>query len=115
MTRDEYVSLIKTNFVNLAVKKAMSLIVSKVPFLKWPFFNPLTSLFVGWILREAIEDAEAGVFFWYIDMRVDSQGRAYSDAVAKLEAAKLTGNSKEIANAEAHLKLAFTNLVRLST
>ena len=115
MTRDSYVDLIKRNFVDLAVKKAMSRIVSKVPFLKWPFFNPLTSIFVGWLLKEVVEDVETGVFFWYIDMRVDGQGRSYSEAVIRLEAAKKSGNPKEIADAEKHLKLAFTNLVRLST
>jgi hypothetical protein len=111
MTRDEYVDLIAKTFKELGHRLLMEKLVAKLPLLRLPFFNPLTSLLVNYVLGELIADVEMRMFFLYTDFRVSKQGRAFVEAALKNQNAK----PEQKADAEKAVIDAFRTFVRLSS
>jgi len=112
--RDEYVASVKSAFVTLGKDAVMKLLIQKVPFLSWGFFNPIASMFVGWVLTQVVDATETGLFFLYIDMRVNTQAKDFEQAAYNNYKTRLNGTPEEIKLAEENLKVAFTKFVRIT-
>lgn len=114
-SRDEYVSSLKNSFVTLGKSTVMKALLQKVPFLAMPVLNPLTAMFVGWVLKQVVDLGETGVFFMYIDMRVNDQAKDFEAAAYANRAAQLNGTPEEKARAEKQLKISFARFIRLTS
>lgn len=113
-SRDEYVDSVKRSFVTLGKDAVMKALLQKVPFLSLPFFNPLAGMFITWVLTKVTELTETGIFFLYIDMRVNSQAKEFEAAAYANRIAQLSGTAEEKKRAEHNLKVAFTKFIRLT-
>lgn len=111
MTRDEYVSSVKTAFISLAKKAVMAKLAKEIPKLfigkLGSVFNPLVGLLVDKVLTYAVLETETALFFAYIDMRTGKQSKKFEDAVAENYIAQQTGSADEKLKAEKKLKEAF--------
>lgn len=112
--RDEYVASVKSAFVTIGKDAVMKLLIQKVPFLSLPFLNPLASMLVGWILTQVVDATETGLFFLYIDMRVNTQAKDFEQAAYANRRAQLTGTPEEKRRAEENLKDTFRKFIRLT-
>lgn len=115
LNRDDYVSLLKEAFVTLGVDSVMKRLVAQIPFLAWPFFNPLTKLAIRWVVKELVERGETAAFFYYIDVRIKGQHLDFEKAAIENSIAQLEGSPEEKKRAEENLKVAFRNFVHLTT
>jgi len=113
-TRDEYAELIKSAALSAGKTLVMQVLVQRLPFLASAFFNPVAAWLVGKILTIAIKETEFGLFFLYIDLRTNAQGRAFQEAVLHNATAQKTGTPQEKADAEAQLIDSFRRFVRLA-
>lgn len=112
LNRDEYVSLIKETFVSMGVSVLMKAAVTNIPFLAWPFFNPLTKMIVKWGVTELVTKGETAAFFLYIDMRVGNQSEAFEKAALAYHAAT---TPEEKVRLEKAFKAAFRDFARITT
>lgn len=114
MKHSEYVEIIKKTATDLAVKLILEELLIEVPFLFWGPVGPLTKLVVTKVVTKAYEKGEMLVFFKYIDMRVDAQGIAFTEAAIKNHQAQLNGTEDEKKLAEKNLIAAFKSFAKLS-
>ena len=115
LSRDDYVEIIKSSFVTFGVKILMAEAVSAVPFLAWPFFNPITKMAVEWAVTKLVTSGETAAFFLFIDMRVGKQAKGFEQAAIENAVAQLKGTAEEKKNAEQNLKIAFRDFIRITT
>jgi len=114
-SRDEYVDSVKRSFITLGKDAVMRELLKKVPFLSLPVVNPFAVLIVTWILTKVTEMTETGIFFLYIDMRVNSQAKEFEAAAYANRIAQISGTAEEKKRAEHNLKIAFTKFIRLTS
>lgn len=67
------------------------------------------------VMEILIREGEFAVFFTYIDLRVDAQGKDFSEAAMKNYQVQQTGTAEEKAQAEKELINSFKNFVKLNT
>lgn len=88
-SRDTYVASIKSAFVTLGVKTVMGFLTVEIPFLASPIIQPIVQWFVEMIINRIVDAGEMQAFFFYIDTRVDKQGKEFEAAAyANFEAQK---------------------------
>ena len=104
----------KDTFVTLGVKAVMTNLISKVSWIAWPFINPVTELFVRYVVTQVATAGETAAFFMFIDMRVGKQSDAFEAAALRNYNAQRTGTAQEKLDAEANLKRTFAEFVSLT-
>lgn len=114
MKHSEYVEVIKKTATDIGVKIILRELLLEVPFLFWGPVGPLTKLIVTKVVTKAFHEGEMAIFFQYIDMRTDLQGRRFSQAAINNAIAQRNGTPDEKKKAEAELILAFKSFVKLS-
>lgn len=113
MTHKEYVEIIQDSFVSIGVRAIMADLVSRSTFFALPFFNPITKLFVEYIVKSIAVKLETQSFFWFIDMRVGAQGKDFEKAALENFIAQREGTPEEKKRAEENLKIHFRALAVL--
>lgn len=113
-TRDEYVASIKSAFAAVGKDVVLKALLQKIPMLSFPILNPIVTYLVGWMISLLLDNAETGLFFLYIDMRVDVQAKDFEAAAYENRKAQLSGTPEEKALAEKKLKIAFSKFIRLT-
>lgn len=114
-TRDEYVASIKQAFVTLGSRAVMSYLTVEFPFLGLPIVKDVLGLIVDKIIKIQVDTAELGIFFLYIDVRVNNQGHEFVDAAYRNRNAQLHGTDQEKQDAEENLRLAFKRFATLTS
>lgn len=114
MTRDDYVNGIKSAFVTLGNRAAMTFLTAQFPILLNPILNKIVSYFVNMLIESLVNEAEMQAFFIYIDVRTSEQGREFGDAALANAKAQKSGTSKEKADAEKILIDRFRALAKLT-
>lgn len=113
--RDEYVELIKSAFVTIAVKTVLAGAASVFPFLGSGFFafiiNAVMKKFFTWFALQT----ELQAFFLFIDTRVGQQGRDFEAAAYRNREAQTNGTKEEKIKAENDLWVTFKNLASLKS
>ncbi len=119
-TRDEYVELLKSTALSLGKKQILPLLLAQLPAGLTTGFvgmllNPIFGFLVGKVLEIAIRETEIGLFFLYIDLRVNAQGKEFEAAMRANLAAQNGGNVADIAKAEKELIISFKNFVKFTS
>ena len=115
MTHQEYVDAIKKSAISTGKKVLVQYLTKKLPFLFFPIIGPVTGLVLEKIVEILVRETEFGIYFKYIDLRVDAQGRAFSEAAIKNYQAQLSGDKDAIAKAEKELIEKFKSFVVLGS
>lgn len=113
-THQEYVDAIKKSAIATGKKLLIREVLKRLPFLFVPILGPITELILGKVVEILVQETEFALFFNYIDMRVDAQGRAFSDAATKNYQVQLNGTVEEKAAAEKELVEKFREFVILT-
>lgn len=114
MTKQEYVNIIKSTFVNCGTKALMSYLKVQIPFFSLPVVSYLTEKVISYLLDVLANKTETGAFFIYIDFRVSAQGREFSNAALNNFEVQKNGTPEEKANAEKILIDSFRNLIKFT-
>ena len=114
MTHQEYVDAIKKSAVSAGKKVLISTLSKKIPFLFVPVIGPVVSLLLGKIVEILVQETEFAIFFKYIDLRVDRQGREFSEAAIRNFHAQQNGSPDERAKTERELIEKFKSFVVLT-
>lgn len=114
MSRDEYVLKIKSTFVTMGTRSAMTYLVAQYPFLANPIANKILKMFVEKVLLASADAAEMGAFFMYIDWRTAEQNKDWQNAVSRNLQAQLTGTDQEKKDAELNLINSARSFIKLS-
>jgi hypothetical protein len=112
-THQEYVDSIKKAAVSTGKKFLVKRVAEMLPFLFLPILGPITTIALEKIVEILVRETEFAIFFKYIDLRVDAQGRAFSEAAIRNFHAQKTGDPNEIAKAEKELIEKFKSFVTL--
>jgi hypothetical protein len=102
-THQEYVDALKASAIATGKKVLIEALVKRVPFLFIPVIGPLVELIVGKLVEILIQQTEFAIFFKYIDMRVDDQGREFSQAAINNRNMQFHGTPEEKEKAEKEL------------
>jgi hypothetical protein len=114
MKHSQYVEIIKSTVTDVAIKKILEALLMEAPFLFWGPLGPLTRMLVSKVVTKAYEQGEMAIFFKYIDMRVDSQGRKFSEIAIKNHYVQQHGTEDEKKKSEQELIIAFKSFVKFS-
>jgi hypothetical protein len=114
-SHEEYVKTIKDAATRLAVEVLIREVPKRLPFLFIPVLNPIVTLLLKKIVEILITQTEFAIFFSYIDLRVDAQGRKFATAALENRKAQLSGTPEEKKIAEENLIKSFRNLAILSS
>ena len=112
-THQEYVEAIKKSAIATGKKALITYLTKKLPFLFIPVIGPIVSLVLEKVVEILIRETEFAIFFKYIDLRVDAQGRDFSEAAIKNFHVQKSGSPDEIAKAEKELIEKFKSFVVL--
>lgn len=104
---------IKKSAVSTGKKVLIKTVAAKLPFLFVPIVGPITTLLLGKIVEILVNETEFALYFKYIDLRVDAQGRSFSEAVVRNYQAQQNGSPDEKAKAEKELIKSFKSFVVL--
>ncbi len=107
MKSSDYTQIIKKAFINFGIVEVSKYVAKQIPWLFLPIFSPITNLIISKIVFILVEKTEVGLFFLYTDMRVDQQGRNFSDAVMNNHRLQLEGTEDEKKQAEHELMVSF--------
>lgn len=102
-SHQEYVDAIKKSVVSTGKKVLIETVAKKLPFLFVPVIGPITSLILGKVVEVLFNETELAVFFGYIDLRVDKQGRDFYEAAIKNRNVQLNGSPEAKAVSEKEL------------
>lgn len=80
MTRDQYVELIKNSAVDMGKRALIAKLAASVPFFAGGLPAKLAALIIDKVVTELVKQTEFGLFFLYVDMRVDKQGSDFEKA-----------------------------------
>lgn len=112
--RKEYIEAAKAAFLNLMVRGAIVGMTAQFPFLAIPGISQVFEMLVRKIISTGIEKGETGIFFVYVDFRVDRQASAFIDAALNNYRVQQTGTDEEKHEAEKRLIAAFDDFVKLN-
>lgn len=110
-TYDESVAATKTIASTILVKSLTTAIVGAVPFLGVPPFSTLLNKALAWIIEKAVNQAELSAFIVRTDLRVDSQGNDYLQAVIRHQKAIAGTDKTEIESATKNLDDSFAKFI----
>jgi len=115
LNHQEYVDAAKTAAITMGKSALISALLKKVPFL---FIGPLNPI-MGWIIQKFLEvlirETEFGIFFLYIDLRVDRQGQDFTKVAMENHKVQQTGTEDEKRASELRLINSFKNFISLSS
>jgi hypothetical protein len=114
LKHSEYINAIKKAAIDTGKKILVRKVAEKLPFLFLPILNPITKYVLEKIVELIINETEFAIFFQYTDMRVDREGREFSEAAMKNLKAQMSGDASQILQAEKELMEKFKNFVVLS-
>jgi hypothetical protein len=114
-THKDYVEAIKNSAIAAAKKQLALALIKKVPYLFWGPLGPIMDFAIEQVVTILINETEFAIYFKYIDMRVDAQGRAFSEAAIKNLEAQKSGDPVAIAQAEKELMEKFKAFVVLGS
>lgn len=118
LSRDEYVSAIKTAFVVIETRVTLGLLAS-LPHVGVFFAHPIVIKIVEYFLKKLFtkknDAVEMKVFFKYIDMRVGKQSSEFEAAAYENFRVQQTGDKDAIKKAEDNLWAKFEPFARLSS
>lgn len=80
MSREDDVALIKQTALDLGRRVVLTYLAAQVPIFANYFLRWLADLIISKVLSVAINQTEFGVFFLYVDLRVNSQGKSFEEA-----------------------------------
>jgi hypothetical protein len=103
VSHQEYVDAIKNTAVSTGKKVLIEYLTKQFPYLFIPVLGPVVSFVIGKLVEILVRETEFAIFFKYIDLRVDSQGRAFSQAAMNNYDAQKNGTPEEIKKAELEL------------
>lgn len=115
MNRQETADLIVTQAAALIKKRIVSWAVKKFVFFAWGPFGPLLSHYAGELAEYIAKDAEMRIFFLYIDLNTDKQGKTWLKAMKAYQEAVNNGTPEKIEATEVELDNAFRDLIMLSS
>lgn len=81
MTRNEYIDILKKTAIQTIKKQVIAYCISKAPFLRMRFFNPILSLIIEKLVVYIVNETELRLFFVYSDFRTSVQANAYVEAM----------------------------------
>lgn len=113
-SRQEYIEAVKSSFVSLAKKQIISVLTKQFAFLAWGPLAPLFSIFIEKILTIAVNNTETGIFFLYVDFRVNQQSREFSRAALENYRIQISGTQEEKNEAEKKLIKIFDDFVKFN-
>lgn len=116
--RETIEQLVKKMIFDVALKAAITRIVSAAPFLAWPVVNPVFVFAITKLAEKLYAEMALVVDFAVIDFRTDQERRAYEAAVAELRRVAQppqggTPNAEEIERARQELERRLADLIRL--
>lgn len=112
-THAEYVESLKHSAVSMGTKLLVREVAKRLPFLFVPILGPITSLVLEKLVTLLVVQTEFAIFFKYIDMRTDFQGREFSQAALSNYIIQRTGTPEQKKAAEEKLVKKFTAFVLL--
>lgn len=116
---EQYVQFLKDTALSMGKKAVLEILVTRLPtFLTsrvvGSIFVPFVGYVVGMALEIAIRETEIGLFFLFIDMRTNAQGKSFEEAARKNLDKQRNGTPEERATAEKELVDAFRKFAKLS-
>lgn len=114
-THQEYIDAIKKSAVTTGTKALLAVLLKKAPYLFIPVVGPITSLLVGKLVEILIQSTEFEVYFKYIDLRVDAQGRDFSEVALDNFQIQQTGTADEKRKIEKELIEKFKTFASLKS
>ena len=115
MKSKEYSEIIKKTFIDIGTKEVVSFATKNLPFLFLPIFNPISKYIINKVIVVLVEKTEVGLFFAYTYLRVDQQGRNFSDAAMNNHRVQLEGNEDEKKQAESDLISSFRTFAKFTS
>ena len=112
MEHKEYIEILKSYILQSAKKATIEYIFKKIPYLAIPVLNPVVSFIVEKIATIILYKVETAIFFTYIDIRTNFQGRTLYNAITKNKEAQAYGTDEEKQLAEKNLALAFDSFFK---
>ena len=97
----------------MGTKLLVKEVAARLPFLFVPILGPFTKIILEKIVVLLFTQTEFAIFFKYIDMRTDFQGREFSQAALANYQAQRTGTPEQKLAAEEKLIKKFTAFVVL--
>lgn len=113
LTHEDYVNMLKDTALKMGKKALKDKALKVVPFLFWGPLGPITEIVIGKVVETVIIQSELVAFYYYIDLRTSSQGRAFSRAAHANYKAQQSGTEEEKKKAEKDLIEAFNNFAIL--
>lgn len=120
VSRKEYVEAAKAAFLKLGKEQAIKVLSKKLIAAGFGFllagpFATILPWVVDHVLVAAIEEGDTGIFFVYIDFRVGSQERDFSDAAMNYYRVQQNGTEAEKHEAEEKLIVAFDDFIKFTS
>ena len=113
MNQSDYVAQLKAAALSIGKKAVLEKLGAALPFFATGFFNVVAGFIVGEVLEYAIMETELGAFFYYVDMRTESQSKDFQNAAEIYQTILKKGNKEEIADAEKKLIDSFRAFIKL--
>jgi len=110
-----YVDAIKDVAVKKGIDALCGEVVRHLPFLMWGPLGVITRYAITKGVEVLVRETEFAVFFKYIDLRVDAQGRDFSVAAVKNYQIQKTGTPEEIKKSEEELAQKFKQFISFSS
>jgi hypothetical protein len=102
-THAEYVEALKSSAISTGKKVLIGAVSKKLPFLFLPVLGPIVSFLLGKVVEILVQETEFAIYFKYIDLRVDKQGREFSEAAMRNFNAQKSGDADAKAQSEKEL------------
>lgn len=109
-----YIDSIKSAALSLGKKAVLKIIFTKLPFMSWGPLGLIAGYVVEKILTIFINGAETGIFFAYIDLRVNAQAQDFSSKALANAIAQKQGTEDEKIKAQKDLEDSFIKFVSLT-
>ncbi len=114
-SHQEYVEAMKNEAIRRGVDALCGEVLRNLPFLMTGPFGIITKFIITKAVTVLIQKTEFGIFFKYIDLRVDSQGKDFSAAAVKNYQIQKTGTPEEIKKSEEELAQKFKNFIMFNS
>lgn len=112
--RDEYVAGLKGAFVTLGTKMAFTALLAEAPWLNLPIIRTIAKFLIEKVLTLVTNQTEMGVFFLYIDTRVNAQASAFETAAYVNREVQKNGTDLQKQAAEEELFRRFVAFAKLT-
>jgi hypothetical protein len=115
MGRQEYLESLKKALIQTGSKTLIRAVSTRLPFLFYGPFGAIASLLITKLVELLFNEAEMLAFIKYTDLRVDAEGRKFSEAAIKNYQAQQNGTEDEKRKCEENLIKAFKDFATISS